>query len=73
LELDWADMLHHAATMATVDVRKAEAIDRWLSRAQPRFAQDLIAQVKVHRLRLPTIVNQVNRGAQVIAAVLPGS
>jgi hypothetical protein len=61
LEISRADILHRD----TVDYRGAEALDRWLSRAQARYVQALTALAKLRRLRLPIVVNQVNVGARV--------
>jgi hypothetical protein len=65
LELERAGVLN----VEPVDYRKAEALDRWLSRAQARFTQALLALAKIRRLKLPIIVNQVNVGARVNGAV----
>jgi hypothetical protein len=61
LELSRADLLN----ASDIDYRKAEALDRWLSRAQARYVQALTALAKVRRLKLPIVVNQVNVGARV--------
>ncbi len=57
LELDLAYIL--SADQA--DSRKAEIIDRRLSRAQARFTQALTALERVRRLKLPVMVSQVNQ------------
>jgi len=57
LELDLAYIL--SADQA--DSRKAEIIDRRLSRAQARFTQALTSLERVRRLKIPVVVNQVNQ------------
>jgi hypothetical protein len=42
------------------ELRKAEAVERRLARAQARFIQALQAIARVKRLQLPVILNQVN-------------
>jgi hypothetical protein len=57
LEIDRADRLQQGP----VDYRGAEALDRWLSRAQSRYTQALTALAKVRRLKLPVVVaTQIN-------------
>jgi hypothetical protein len=57
LELDATDL----STANLEALRRAETIDRWLSRAQARYAQALTVLAKVKRLKLPAIVPvQVN-------------
>jgi hypothetical protein len=60
LELDATDL--SAATPQAL--RRAETIDRWLSRAQARYTQALTALAKVKRLKLPVVMPvQVNVNA----------
>jgi hypothetical protein len=57
LELDLAYVL--SADQA--DSRKAEVIDRRLSRAQARFSQALTALERIRRLKIPVVVTQFNQ------------
>ncbi len=70
LERDRAELFQNFEAGHDVDYRKITMVDQSLSRAQVRLERSLVALAKVRRLKLPTVINQVNVGAQVNGAVL---